>query len=482
MNTTASLDGLVNGLVIGGEIVETKQSFGVINPATGEVFAQAPAASPEDLEAALRAADEAFVPWREDEQVRRTALHAAADALEAATDRLATVLTAEQGKPLADSATEVAVAAMWLRYYAELDLKPEVVQDDDQGYAEVQRRPLGVVGAITPWNFPLTLAVWKIAPALRAGNTLVVKPSPYTPLATLVLADVLRQVLPAGVLNVVTGEDGADPLGARLVEHPLVRKVSFTGSTATGKRVMAAAATDLKRVTLELGGNDPAIVLPGTPIEQIAPTLFWGAFGNNGQICLATKRVYVHSSQRDALVDALAQIADSIVVDEGTVPGAQLGPLNNEPQWKRVTGLVEDAVSRGARVAAGGRPLDRPGYFYAPTILTDIEDGTALVDEEQFGPALPVIAYDEVDDAVARANRSNYGLTASVWSEDPNEAAKIAEQVDAGQVSINVHGGAVRPDLPFGGHKWSGIGVENGPWGLYGFTELRVIAGPPRRG
>lgn len=464
-------------MTIAGAAEATEEQFGVINPATAEVFAHAPAATAAHIEHAMRAADEAFRAWSRDDTARQTGMLRAARVIEEAAGDIAAVLTSEQGKPLRHAAAEVAVATEWLRYFAVLDLPIEVVQDDDNGYAEVQRRPLGVIAAIPPWNYPLALAMWKIAPALRAGNTVVVKPSPYTPLATLLLGEVLRGVLPDGVLNVLSGPD---PLGARVAAHPLTRKISFTGSTATGKRVASAAADDLKRVTLELGGNDPAIVLPDANIHEIAESLFWGAFRNNGQVCLAVKRVYVHESQRGDLVGALAAIASSVKVDEGTVPDAMLGPINNAPQLERLTGLVADAIARGARVAAGGKPIDRPGYFYSPTILTDLDDGLAIVDEEQFGPALPVVGYREVNDAIARVNKGNYGLTASVWSDDPERAYRVANEIDAGQVSVNVHGGGVRPDLPFGGRKWSGVGVENGRWGLHAFSETRVISGPPR--
>ncbi|MFI5952599.1 aldehyde dehydrogenase family protein [Cryptosporangium sp. NPDC051539] len=450
----------------------------MINPATGTTFAEAPAVSEDQLDAAVRAADAAYGTWRRDEGGRRQALLAAADAVDRSRDGLAAILTTEQGKPLKEAVAETYAVSAWLRYYAGLELAPEIVRDDDRGYAEVHRRPLGVVGAITPWNFPLTLAMWKIAPALRAGNTVVLKPSPYTPLATLALGEILRAVLPPGVLNVVSGPD---PLGASLTAHPLVRKISFTGSTATGRKVAVAAAGDLKRVTLELGGNDPAIVLPDAPIQKLARSIFWSGFMNNGQVCLAAKRLYVHRDQHDDLVDALADLARTVHVDEGTVEGVELGPINNKMQFERVSGLVSEAIAQGATVAAGGAPLDRPGYFFAPTILTGLSDGARIVEEEQFGPALPVLVYDDVADAVARANRTTYGLTASVWSDDPDAAAAIATELDAGQVTVNSHGTAVRPDLPFGGHKSSGIGVENGPWGLLGFTEIQVLAGPARR-
>ncbi|XVV38366.1 aldehyde dehydrogenase family protein [Streptomyces sp. CA-100214] len=464
--------------IANGRALATSDTFGVINPATGRVFAQAPSVTPDQLDEVFGAAKTAFSSWRTDDAARREALLNAATVIENAIDDLAPVLTAEQGKPLASARAEIAMAITWLRYYANLDLPREIIRDDANRFEEVIRRPLGVVSAITPWNAPITLAMWKIAPALRAGNTMVVKPSPFTPLATLALGEILRGVLPDGVLNIVTGPD---PLGATMVAHPIPRKVSFTGSTATGRNVARGAADDLKRVTLELGGNDPAIVLGDADVDQIATSLFWSAFGNNGQICLAVKRVYAHESIQPKLVEALAEIAKSVKVDEGTVEGAQLGPINNKPQFERVASLVEDALSNGARAVAGGGPFDRDGYFFQPTVLDRVSDGVRIVDEEQFGPVLPVIPFRDENDAVERANQSEYGLTASVWSGDAEHAADLAGRIDAGQVSVNGHGGGGLPHLPFGGHKQSGLGVENGPWGLHSYTELQVITGPSRQ-
>ncbi|NEA30987.1 aldehyde dehydrogenase family protein [Streptomyces sp. SID13031] len=460
---------------INGELSPATAFFDVVNPATGKVFAQAPACEREHVDQAMTAARDAFRTWQADDDTRRVALRAMADTLDAAVGELAPVLTAEQGKPLTEAHWEIGGAAQWLRYYADLDLPREVVQDDDSEFVEVIRRPLGVVAAITPWNYPIMLAMWKIAPALRAGNTMVLKPSPFTPLSTLALGEIWREVLPPGVLNVIAGPD---PLGAWMTTHPIPRKISFTGSTATGKRVAAAAADDLKRVTLELGGNDPAIVLPDADPAQIAEKLFWGAFANNGQICMAVKRVYVSENQRDELVEALAVLARDVVVGDPLSPDTRLGPVNNRPQFDRVSDLVADALAHGAVAAAGGEALDRPGYFYAPTILSGAQDGSRIVDEEQFGPVLPVVGYRDLDEVIERVNRGNYGLTASVWSADVERAAAVSARLDCGQVTVNSHGSAARPHLPFSGHKWSGVGVENGPWGLYGFTDLQVIARP----
>lgn len=457
-------------MIIDGERVGSPTSFGVVNPATGEVHAEVPECTRDQLDQAFAAAEKAYAGWRRDEDARRDALRKGAQVLYGAAERIGPVLTAEQGKPLKAAQTELLGAGYWLSYYADLETPREVIQDDDRAYAEVVRRPLGVVAAITPWNFPIVLASWKIAPALLAGNTMVLKPSPYTPRATLLVAEALQEVLPPGVLNVVSG---GDDLGRWMTSHPVPRKISFTGSVGTGKHVAASAAPDLKRVTLELGGNDPAIVLDDVDVGAVAEKLFEGAFGNSGQICSAIKRVYVPEAMHDDLVDALAAKAEATTVGDGMDPATDLGPIQNRPQYDRVGELVADALDRGARAAAGGGPVDGPGYFFRPTVLTGVAEGTRIVDEEQFGPALPVIPYRDVDDVVARANATTFGLSGSVWSADSDRAGAVAEQLECGTAWVNAHV-AMAPHQPFGGFKWSGLGVENGPWGLAGFTEIQV--------
>jgi acyl-CoA reductase-like NAD-dependent aldehyde dehydrogenase len=419
----------------------------------------------------MSAASAAFPAWRADEAARREALLAAARRLEESAAELAAEITAEQGKPLQQAKYELIGALGWLRYFARLEIPRELIQDDKRARVEVVRRPLGVVAAITPWNFPVSSACMKLAPALLAGNTVVLKPSPFTPLATLRMGELLRAVLPAGVLNVVSGSDA---LGAWMTAHPAVRKISFTGSVATGKRVAAAAAPDLKRVTLELGGNDPAIVLDDADVEAVADGIFWGAFSNSGQICSAIKRVYAPRPLHAALVDALAARARAVKVGDGRDPSSQLGPITTRPQFERVRELVDDALAHGARAAAGGAALPGSGNFFAPTVLCDVDDGTRIVDEEQFGPALPVVAYRDLEDAVARANRTHFGLAGSVWSADAERAAQVASRLECGTAWVNTH--LIQgPSQPFGGFKWSGIGVENGPWGLAGFCELQTL-------
>ncbi len=458
-------------MTIGGEPVPVAATFGVRNPATGEVFAQAPECSRTQLDAAFASAAKALPEWQSDEAKRRETLLRMADVLLASAGDIAPVLTAEQGKPLGDASVEVFAAAIWCQYFANLETPPQTIQDDADALVQVVRRPLGVVAAITPWNFPLTLAFWKIAPALLAGNTLVVKPSPFTPLATLKTIEILGEVLPPGVVNAVSG---GDELGAWMTSHPVPRKVSFTGSIETGKKVALAAAPDLKRVTLELGGNDPAIVLDDADPVLVAKAIFAGAFNNNGQVCSAIKRVYVPEALYGDVVDALATHAAAVTVGDGTEPGTKLGPINNAPQFERVKELVADALAGGATAGTGGHPMDRPGYFFEPTILAGLSDGTRIVDEEQFGPALPVISYRSVDDAVERANGTHFGLSGSVWSADPERAAEVAARLECGTAWVNTHL-ALAPQQPFGGFKWSGIGVENGPWGLSEFTEVQAL-------
>jgi acyl-CoA reductase-like NAD-dependent aldehyde dehydrogenase len=458
-------------MTIDGKAVKGSKTVGVINPATGKVFAQVPDCTKDELEQAMTAAQRAFPAWSRDLEGRRKVLNDCAAALQQPPEGLARMLTQEQGKPLDKAGQEIMGSWYWLQYTASLQIPTEVLQDDKSGRIEIRRKPLGVVAAITPWNYPLMLAIWKIGPALLAGNTVVIKPSPYTPITTLMLGEILRDLIPPGVLNVVSG---GDELGAWMTNHPIPRKISFTGSVETGKKVAAAAAPDLKRITLELGGNDAAIVLSDASVDAVANKIFWGAFENCGQICSAIKRVYVHESMYAPMLEKLGALAKTVKVGNGLDAGTQIGPINNQPQFERVTMLVEDARKHGAKIVSGGNRIGSEGYYYAPTIVGGISDGVRLVDEEQFGPALPVIPYKDVDDAVRRANATHYGLSGSVWSSNPERATEVAAQLECGSAWVNQHL-ALGPNLPFGGAKWSGIGVENGPWGLLGFTEIQVV-------
>jgi acyl-CoA reductase-like NAD-dependent aldehyde dehydrogenase len=458
-------------MTINGVDTPAHAEFDVLNPSTGEVCGTAPEATKEQVDEAMAAASDAFTSWRQDESFRVSTMMELSGALMGATPELADILAEENGKTLDLGGMEGMVAAVWLDYYANLERPREILRDDEGARVEVLRRPMGVVGAITPWNMPIGLAFFKIAPALRAGNTVVLKPSPFTPLSTLRLGEIIRDVLPPGVVNVVTG---GDDVGRWISGHPVPRKISFTGSVEAGRSVNAAAAADLKRVTLELGGNDPAVLLDDVDIAEIAEGLFWTGFFNNGQACTLVKRVYVPQAIHADVVEALAEVARRVKVGDPTQEETQLGPLSTRPQFERVSELVEHALAHGAKAAAGGRPIDGPGLFFEPTILTDVSDGLRVVDEEQFGPVLPVIPYTDLDDAIARANASSYGLGASVWSADLDRGADVARRLDAGNTWVNTHA-ALNQGVPFGGIKWSGLGVENGPWGLHAYTDIQVL-------
>lgn len=458
-------------MTIGGQAVTGRESFGVVDPATEEVFAQCPDCDMQMLDRAVKAAADAFPDWRRDPARRRQALLDCARALESRIEQMAPILTREQGKPLKQAKAELAGAAGWFRATAGLEIPVEVVQDDEDRRVEVHRTPLGVVAAITPWNFPVMLAVWKLAPALLAGNTVVLKPSPYTPLSSLVLGEAVRAVLPDGVVNVVTG---GDALGAWLTEHPQVSKIAFTGSVATGKRVAMAAAPDLKRMTLELGGNDPAIVLDDVDPQKVARQLFWSAFANSGQVCSAVKRLYLHERIYEPVAEALRRLAQRTRMGNGADPQSELGPVNNEPQFRRIMALAEDAKREGGEFLAGGTRLGERGYFFAPSVVSGLSEGCRLVDEEQFGPILPILPFSDEEEALSRANATRFGLSGSVWSADAERAASLASRLECGTAWVNSHL-QLSPTVPFGGHKWSGIGVENGRWGLLGFTETSVL-------
>ncbi|GGB84474.1 aldehyde dehydrogenase [Marinobacterium zhoushanense] len=461
-------------LLIGGQTTAgAKDPFAVIDPATGERFADCPAASPEQVDQAVAAAAEAFKSWQYSSDAERKAiLHRIADAIEANADELAQIVTREQGKPLALAQMEVGGAIAWTRYTAELEIPVKVIEDSEQRLAELHHKPLGVVGSITPWNWPLMIAVWHIMPALRTGNTVVVKPSSLTPFNTLRLVELINEQVPAGVINIVTGEGG---IGRAMTGHPDINKIVFTGSTPTGQDIMRNAAGNLKRLTLELGGNDAGIVLPDADLDAVAMGIFQTAFLNMGQTCAALKRLYVHDSLYDELCQRLADIARQQKVGSGLEEGVTFGPVQNKSQFELVKELVEDARAQGAKVLCGGEALPGNGYFYPPTIVADITDGTRLVDEEQFGPALPVIRYSDIEDAIARANDNPNGLGGSVWGSDIEQARKVAVRLESGTAWINNHA-EVLPHCPFGGCKMSGFGVEFGEEGLLEYTQSQLLS------
>ncbi len=456
---------LINGQMVGSDVW-----IDVINPATEEVFARVPHANETHLDEAVAAANAAQKTWEktsmEERQEKLEALSAALAKNEA---ELARLITMEQGKPLPEAVGEVQWSAGYLAHTATLRLPNRVIQDDDF-FIETRHKPLGVVGGIIAWNFPLLLCVWKIGPALMAGNAIVLKPAPTTPIAALKLAEISSDIFPAGLVNILTDRND---LGHRMTTHPGISKIGFTGSSETGKKIMASAASGMKRVTLEMGGNDPSIVLPDVDVKAAAEKVYGGAFLNAGQVCLAVKRAYVHDAIYDEFCDALQDLAGRAVVGDGLQQGTTIGPIQNQAQYEKVKGYLEDAKVSG-EIIAGGEVPDGQGYFIAPTIVRDVKDGDKIVDEEQFGPILPVIRFSDIEDVIARANASDYGLGGSVHSADVESATEIASRIESGSVWVNQQLN-IGPHIPMAGFKGSGLGVEQSVEGLTEYTQMQVI-------
>lgn len=459
-------------MTIDGKGEEGAGTLPVINPATETLVAMSPDASMAQLDQAVEAARRAFPLWRARPLAeRQEAVRRMGEAILAHLDELKRLLTSEHGKPHADAERELRGAAYWCATYAGFSLPERVTLDTPERRSVTRRVPIGVVGAIAAWNFPITLASWKVVPAILAGNTVVLKPSPFTPLTTLKIVELWREILPPGVVNVISG---GDALGPAMTAHPGIDKITFTGSTATGMKVMAGAAETLKRVTLELGGNDPAIVFPDVDVEATARDLFWAAFANNSQICVAVKRLYVHEDIYDAFAKALVDYAATVKVGDGAEQGTGIGPIQNRPQFERVMALIEDARRQGLAFLSGGtgRPEGK-GYFVPLTVVDNPPDDSRVVREEAFGPVLPLLKFKDTDEVIRRANDSEYGLAASVWTKDGALAEEVASQLDAGTVWIN-ETRFMSPFTAFGGHKRSGIGVENGEEGLLEFTNVHT--------
>jgi aldehyde dehydrogenase (NAD+) len=459
-------------LTINGKGIAGAGEFPVLNPAIEQEIAKAPDCSRAQLDEAVAAARAAFPAWADTPIAkRREALLAIAGTVAANGEELKRLLTAEQGKPIDDAFADVMGGAYFVQSAASLDLPVVVIEDTPERRGETRRAPVGVVGAIAPWNYPVLLALFKLGPALLAGNTVVLKPSPFTPLTTLKVGELLRGVLPDGVLNVISG---GDDLGPWMTSHPGIDKISFTGSTATGRKVMASASASLKRVTLELGGNDAAIVLPDIDVVATAERLFWAAFKNTGQICIATKRMYVHKDIYEPLKAALVAYAKTVKVGDGAQQGTQMGPIQNLPQYKRVLDLIADAKAKGYDFLIGGEESKAPGYFVPITIIDNPPEDSRIVQEEQFGPVLPLLKFDDIDDAVRRANATQYGLGASVWSADEEKALEIAARLATGTVWIN-ETQYLSPLGAFGGMKQSGVGTEGALEGLLEYTNPQTI-------
>jgi aldehyde dehydrogenase (NAD+) len=457
-------------LVIDGRLVAGDHALDVIDPATGKVFATVARASRQQAEAAIQAAKRAQPAWDAiGWDARSELLKALADAAEKRRHDFIDTMVAEQGKPRLEAAQEVDYAISFIRHFAGLRLPDKTLQMRG-GRVELRHRPLGVVAGISPWNFPLLIPAAKVAPALVTGNTMVMKPAPTTPILTLMLGEIAAGILPPGVLNVITDQND---LGDLLTSHPDIAKVTFTGSTATGRRIMASAAPTLKRLTLELGGNDAAIVLEDVNVEETADLIFNAAFFNTGQACLAIKRVYVVDAIYDEFSEAIARRAREAVVGPGNDPSSRFGPLQNRQQFEKAKHFLEVA-HRDGRVIAGGTAMQGPGYFVRPTVVRDIDNSSELVEQEQFCPILPIVRVSDGEDALAWANRSQFGLGGSVWSGDAARAKGLAERMQTGTVWVNQHLN-FGPEVPLAGAKQSGIGVEWTELGLAEFCQVNVI-------
>jgi acyl-CoA reductase-like NAD-dependent aldehyde dehydrogenase len=459
--------------LIDGELVDNGQWLDVVNPANEDVIGRVPACGEAELDRAVAAARRAFKTWSKTPiEDRRKVINAMADAIQANFDELFRLLTAEQGKPHEQAQFEVGAAPAMMKAQATLELADVVNEDSEQRLSRTRRVPVGVVGGIVPWNFPVLMAVQKIAPALLSGCTIVLKPSPFTPLTTLRIAELWKDIVPAGVVSIITGEDSLGPL---ITAHPDIDKITFTGSTATGKKIMEGASADLKRITLELGGNDASIVLPDADPKKVAEHLFWSSFSNAGQICVAAKRVYIHEDIYDELSAALADYAKTVVVGDGAQQGTGVGPIQNKKQFDRVCELIQDAKDKGYKFLTGGDvDPSGTGYYVPITILDNPPEDARIVAEEQFGPVMPLMKFSTVDEVIERANNSEYGLAGAVWTGNPEKGVEIAEQLETGTVWINeyLH---LSPMAPFGGHKQSGFGAEYGIEGLKEFTYSQVI-------
>ncbi|MEM5518318.1 aldehyde dehydrogenase family protein [Henriciella sp. AS95] len=458
-------------MLIDGELVGANDTIDVVNPATEEAFATCPRASSDDLEAAVSAAKRAFSSWKKTPiEERRSALRKASALIMEHADAFASLFTKEQGRPTAIAKEEIMGAAYWFAGTADLDLPVDVTEDTDTRRIEVHHEPLGAVCAIVPWNFPVLLASWKIAPAILTGNTIVLKPSPFTPLCTLKLGELLQDVFPPGVINIISG---GDELGPWMTSHKGFSKITFTGSTATGRKVMESASSDLKKVTLELGGNDAAIVLPDVDVDKVAEQIFAGAFSNTAQICVATKRLYVHEAIYDAMRDRLHDLAKAATVGDGSNQGNRFGPIQNKAQFDRVTNLLEDAKTSGLTMLYGS-DVPKKGFFIPLTIVDNPPENSRVVQEEAFGPILPMMKFSDIDEVIDRVNDTEYGLAGAVWSSDIEKATKVAAAMESGTVWINQNLQST-PLTPLTGHKQSGVGSENGVYGLREFTQPKAI-------
>ncbi|KAL1646322.1 hypothetical protein SLS58_003279 [Diplodia intermedia] len=451
--------------VINNKLKSTAETRHAINPSTEEALAEVPVSTKEDVEEVVKNARAAFPAWSDlsyDERAKH--ILSLADGIEANSQAFQDLLVKESGKPAQTAAIEVAMSVGHLREITKLRIPDDVIEDTDERSVVVRHIPLGVGCGIVPWNWPLLLGIGKIGSALLTGNTFIWKPSPFTPYSGLKLGELAARVLPPGVLQVVSG---GDDLGPMLTEHPGIDKISFTGSTFTGKKVMESCSRTLKRLTLELGGNDPAIICDDVDLEKVVPKIGTFAFLGSGQICMDIKRIYVHEKIYDQFRAALVDFtAKNVKTGPASDPDVLVGPIQNSMQYEKVKDMYSEIAKQGWNAALGGAVHERnsKGYFVHPAIIDNPPDDSRIVVEEPFGPIVPLLKWSDEADVVRRANDTKMGLGASVWSADLERAGRMAKKLEAGSVWVNTHF-ELAPNVPFGGHKWSGFGME---WGIVG--------------
>ncbi|KAG8704462.1 hypothetical protein FRC08_002216 [Ceratobasidium sp. 394] len=458
--------------IINGKAATSPTKLDVVNPGTQEKIAQVPVATKEQLDETVAAARAAFPAWSATPIDERAAvLNKIADVLEKNAEEYKKSITLENGRPLNGFETDFAVT--WLRGTSKLRLPNQVIEDNEHQKTVERYTPIGVCGCIVPWNAPLLLCVTKVASGLLTGNTLIIKPSPFTPLTTLRFIKDIQPIVPPGVVNVLSGDDN---LGPWITSHPGIDKISFTGSSFTGQKVMQSSSVGLKKVTLELGGNDPMILLPDVDPKAVAPQIFWGAFMNTGQACVAAKRLYIHEKIYDEFRDELVKFSKTVKVGNGMDPESQLGPIQNLPQYKKVVSYFQDAHANGYKFVLGGdvNPNPTNGLYVPISIVDNPPEDSKLVREEPFGPIVPLLKWSDEKDVIKRANDTYLGLAASVWGKDLNAVERIALQLQAGTVSMNQFI-PFSPANSFGGHKQSGLGVEGGVAGLKAYSNVQLV-------
>lgn len=456
----------------GQAVLGKGKSIDVINPATLDVIAHVSSTTSEQLDECVGKAKEVFATWKNvDDQKIIQAFNAIAENILSKKNELATLITQEQGKPLFLAEVEVELTAQWINYVAGLTVPDEHYQDENGKKITVYNRPLGVIASVTPWNWPFMIAAWHLFPAIKAKNCVINKPSEFTPLSTIRFVEIINKHLPAGVCSLVLG-DGQ--IGNALTAHPDIEKVTFTGSTSTGQRILQNSINTLKSVVLELGGNDVGIVLDDVDVDSVCQKLFMSAFLNAGQTCACLKRLYVHDKIYDQVVQRLTEIINSQVLGDGLAATTTFGPVQNKIQFDKVQRLIDDAIEQGATVIRSSQSLPENGYFIAPTLVLDVNEETAIVEQEQFGPVLPILRFTDIDKVIDSTNQSEFGLGSSIWTKDLHKAQQIAEKMETGTVWINSHAD-LSPDAAFGGWKLSGLGYSFGLGGLLQYTHKQAI-------